>query len=158
MVMHVDPHLLFSDPYFAQVLAGIGDQLAGQRAGMMLWLGSRTKAETLDHVLRMSFLDGVIVSASTSRTPLSMGCSRRRSRRSCSGIAALTRARATWSGRSNQLARRDGAWVLTEPKTAAGHRTIDLGHAPDALRALRDHQRRMAQERRRAGATTASCS
>ncbi len=70
VVMHVDPHLLFSDPYFAQVLAGIGDQLAGQRAGMMLWLGSRTKAETLEQVLRMSFLDGVIVSASTLEDPL----------------------------------------------------------------------------------------
>jgi len=70
VVMHVDPHLLFSDPYFAEVLAGIGDYLAGQRAGMMLWLGSRTKQETLDHILWMSFLDGVIVSASTLEDPL----------------------------------------------------------------------------------------
>ena len=70
VVLHVEPHLLFSDPYFAQVLAGIGDQLAGQRAGMMLWLGSRTKQETLDHILWMSFLDGVIVSASTLEDPL----------------------------------------------------------------------------------------
>jgi len=69
VVMHVDPHLLFSDPYFAQVLAGIGDQLAGQRAGMVLWLGSCTKAQTLDHVLRMSFLDGVVMSASTLEDP-----------------------------------------------------------------------------------------
>ncbi len=49
---------------------------------------------------------------------------------------------------NHQLARRDGGWVLTEPKTAAGHRTIDLGHAPDALAALLNHQRRMALEGR----------
>ena len=70
VVLHVEPSLLFSDPYFAEVLAGIGDHLAEQSAGMMLWLGSRTKAETLDHVLWMSFIDGVIVSASTLEDPL----------------------------------------------------------------------------------------
>jgi len=59
-----------SATYFAVVLQGIGDHLGGQRAGMMLWLGSRTKQETLAHVLWMSFLDGVIVSASTLEDPL----------------------------------------------------------------------------------------
>jgi hypothetical protein len=34
VVLHVEAHLLFSDPYFAQVLAGIGDQLAGQGTGL----------------------------------------------------------------------------------------------------------------------------
>jgi DNA-binding LacI/PurR family transcriptional regulator len=63
VVMHVDPHLLFQDQYFSQLLQGIADHLAGQGAGMMLWLGNRTRAEILDHVLGMSFLDGVIVSA-----------------------------------------------------------------------------------------------
>jgi DNA-binding LacI/PurR family transcriptional regulator len=63
VVMHVDPHLLFQDQYFSQLLQGIADHLAGEGAGMMLWLGNRTKAEILDHVLGMSFLDGVIVSA-----------------------------------------------------------------------------------------------
>jgi LacI family transcriptional regulator len=40
------------------MLQGITDYLAGQRAGMMFWLGNRTKEEILDHVLGMSFLDG----------------------------------------------------------------------------------------------------
>ena len=62
-VLHVDPHLLFQDAYFSQLLQGITDFLAEQNLGMMLWLGNRTKEEVLDHVLGMSFLDGVIVSA-----------------------------------------------------------------------------------------------
>jgi DNA-binding LacI/PurR family transcriptional regulator len=70
VVMHVDPHLLFQDPYFSQLLQGITDYLAEQGAGMMLWLGNRTKEETLDHVLGMSFLDGVVVSASTLEDPV----------------------------------------------------------------------------------------
>lgn len=65
VVLHVDPHLLFQDPYFSQLLQGITDYVAEQGAGMMLWLGNRTKEETLEHVLGMSFLDGVIVSAHT---------------------------------------------------------------------------------------------
>ena len=70
VVMHIDPHLLFQDPYFSQLLQGITDHLAEQGAGMMLWLGSRTKEETLDHVLGMSFLDGVIASADTLEDPV----------------------------------------------------------------------------------------
>lgn len=70
VVMHVNPHLLFADPYFSQLLQGITDHLAGQRAGMMLWLGNRTKEEILDHVLGMSFLDGVIISAHTLEDPI----------------------------------------------------------------------------------------
>ena len=65
VVMHVDPHLLFQDAYFSQLLQGATDHLAETGAGMMLWLGNRTKEETLDHVLGMSFLDGVIISADT---------------------------------------------------------------------------------------------
>ena len=65
VVMHVDPHLLFQDAYFSQLLQGTTDHLAETGAGMMLWLGNRTKEETLDHVLGMSFLDGVIISADT---------------------------------------------------------------------------------------------
>ena len=49
---------------------GITDYLAEQDAGMMLWLGNRTKEETLDHVLGMSFLDGVVVSANTLDDPV----------------------------------------------------------------------------------------
>ncbi len=70
VVMHVDPHLLFQDQYFSQLLQGIADHLAGQGAGLMLWLGYRTKEEILDHVLGMSFLDGVIVSAHTLEDPV----------------------------------------------------------------------------------------
>jgi len=70
VVMHVDPHLLFADPYFSQLLQGLTDHLAEQGAGMMLWLGNRTKEQTLDHVLGMSFLDGVIISAHTLKDPV----------------------------------------------------------------------------------------
>jgi len=70
VVMHVDPHLLFQDQYFSQLLQGIADHLAGQGAGLMLWLGYRTKEQILDHVLGMSFLDGVIVSAHTLDDPV----------------------------------------------------------------------------------------
>jgi LacI family transcriptional regulator len=70
VVLHIDTHMLFEDPYFAQLLQGVSDFLAESSVGMMLWLGNRTKAETLDHVLGMSFLDGVIVSASSLRDPV----------------------------------------------------------------------------------------
>ena len=70
VVVHVDPHLLFPDPYFSQLMQGITDYLAEQSTGMMLWLGNRTKEATLDHVLGMSFLDGVIISAHTLEDPV----------------------------------------------------------------------------------------
>ena len=70
VVLHIDPHLLFQDSYFAQMLQGISDFLAESSVGMMLWLGNRTNTETLDHVLGMSFLDGVIVSASRLQDPI----------------------------------------------------------------------------------------
>ncbi len=62
VVLHVDPHLLFGDRYFSQLLQGISDVLAERGTGMMLWLGNRSKEETLDRILGMS-LDGVIVTA-----------------------------------------------------------------------------------------------
>lgn len=65
VVMHVDPHLLFRDPYFSQLLQGMSDALAERAAGMMLWLGNRTREETLDQILRRGMLDGVIVTAYT---------------------------------------------------------------------------------------------
>ena len=70
VVMHIDPHLLFQDPYFSQLLQGMSDVLSEQAAGMMLWLGNRSKEETLDHILWMGSLDGVIVSAYTLEDPL----------------------------------------------------------------------------------------
>lgn len=70
VVMHVDPHLLFQDPYFSQLLQGMSDVLAEHNAGMMLWLGNRSKEETLDQVLWTGLLDGVIASAYDLDDPL----------------------------------------------------------------------------------------
>jgi DNA-binding LacI/PurR family transcriptional regulator len=70
VVLHIDPALLFSDPYFAPLLAGIADGLAEQGAGMLLWLGNRSQQATLDHVLGRSMLDGVIVTAQRREDPL----------------------------------------------------------------------------------------
>lgn len=70
VVIHVDPHELFQDPYFSQLLQGMSDALSEQTVGMMLWLGNRSKEETLDRILWMSLLDGVIVTASTIEDPL----------------------------------------------------------------------------------------
>ncbi len=63
VVMHIDPHLLFQDPYFAQLMQGMSGALADNAAGMMLWLGNRSKEETLETILSMGLLDGVIVTA-----------------------------------------------------------------------------------------------
>lgn len=70
VVMHLSPHLLFQDPYFTSLLQGLTDALAHQAAGMMLWLGNRSKEETLDQILWMRLLDGVIVTADTLNDPL----------------------------------------------------------------------------------------
>ena len=63
VVLHVDPHTLFSDRYFSLLLQGISDVLAERSIGMMLWLGNRSKEETLERILSMSLLDAVIVTA-----------------------------------------------------------------------------------------------
>lgn len=63
VVMHVDPRLLFQDPYFSQLLQGMSDSLSERSAGMMLWLGNRSKEETLDRILGMGLLQGAIVTA-----------------------------------------------------------------------------------------------
>ncbi len=70
VVMHVDPSHLFGDPYFAQLMQGISGALAGVTAGMMLWLDNRSKEETLETILSMSLLDGVIVTAHQLDDPL----------------------------------------------------------------------------------------
>lgn len=70
VVMHVAAQLTFSDNYFAGLLTGICDSLTEQAAGMMLWLGNRTKQETLDQILSMGMLDGIIVTADTIDDPL----------------------------------------------------------------------------------------
>ena len=70
VVMHVDPHLLFRDPYFGQLLQGMSDEFVDLAAGMMLWLGNRTKEETLDKILSTGLVDGVIVTAHYREDPL----------------------------------------------------------------------------------------
>ena len=70
VVMHIDPHLLFQDRYFSQLLQGMSDALSEQAIGMMLWLGNLSREETLDRVLSMSLIDGVIVSAYNRDDPL----------------------------------------------------------------------------------------
>lgn len=70
VVMHVDPPLLFEDPYFATLLHGLSDVLGEKATGMMLWLGNRSKEETLNRILGMGLLDGVIVTADMLDDPL----------------------------------------------------------------------------------------
>ncbi len=70
VVMHVAAPLTFADAYFSELLTGVCDSLTSQAAGMMLWLGNRTKEETLDNILAMGMLDGVIVTADTIDDPL----------------------------------------------------------------------------------------
>jgi DNA-binding LacI/PurR family transcriptional regulator len=70
VVMHLESHLMFQDPYFSSLLQGVTDALAEQAVGMMLWLGNRSKEETLDQILWMGLLDGVIVTAHQQDDPL----------------------------------------------------------------------------------------
>jgi DNA-binding LacI/PurR family transcriptional regulator len=70
VVIHLPPNLLFQDPYFSRLLQGVTEALADRAVGMMLWLGNRSKEETLDQVLWMGLLDGVIVTASQLDDPL----------------------------------------------------------------------------------------
>jgi LacI family transcriptional regulator len=70
VVMHVDPPLLFEDSYFVALLHGVSDVLADRASGMMLWLGNRSKEETLNRILGTGLMDGVIVSADNLDDPL----------------------------------------------------------------------------------------
>lgn len=70
VVIHVSPDHLFLDPYFNSLLQGVADALAEHAVGMMLWLGHRSKEETLDRVLWTGLLDGVIVTADQLEDPL----------------------------------------------------------------------------------------
>lgn len=70
VVMHIDPHLLFRDPYFGQLLQGMSDAFVDLAAGMMLWLGNRTKEQTLDKILSTGLVDGVIATAHYREDPL----------------------------------------------------------------------------------------
>jgi LacI family transcriptional regulator len=70
VVMHEDAGRLFHDPYFSRLLEGMSDALASQATAMMLWLGNRSKEETLDRILGIGLLDGVIVTANQLADPL----------------------------------------------------------------------------------------
>jgi DNA-binding LacI/PurR family transcriptional regulator len=70
VVMHVDPRRLFEDPYFAQLLQGMSDALSERAVGMMVWLGNRSKEQTLEQILGVGLLDGVIVTAHNVDDPL----------------------------------------------------------------------------------------
>jgi LacI family transcriptional regulator len=70
VVMHLPARMLFQDPYFARLLQGMSDALGEEEAGMMLWLGNRSKQETLGRILAMNLLDGVIVTANFLEDPL----------------------------------------------------------------------------------------
>ena len=70
VVMHVAPPVLFEDSYFVALLHGVSDVLADRASGMMLWLGNRSKEETLDRILGTGLMDGVIVSADNLDDPL----------------------------------------------------------------------------------------
>ena len=48
----------------------MSDALSEQAAGMMLWLGNRSKEETLSRILWLGLLDGVIVTADNLDDPL----------------------------------------------------------------------------------------
>jgi LacI family transcriptional regulator len=70
VVMHVHPPVLFEDSYFVALLHGVSDVLADRASGMMLWLGNRSKEETLSRILGTGLMDGVIVSADNLDDPL----------------------------------------------------------------------------------------
>ncbi len=70
VVMHVESRELFQDPYFSQLLQGMSDALSETATGMMLWLGNRSKQETLDQILSIGLLEGVIVTAYNLEDPL----------------------------------------------------------------------------------------
>jgi len=70
VVVHLSPHLLFQDPYFSQLVQGVIDTLAERAVGMMLWLGNRSRSETLGQILWVASLDGVIVTADHLEDPL----------------------------------------------------------------------------------------
>jgi LacI family transcriptional regulator len=70
VVMHVQAQQLFRDPYFSGLLQGMSEGISERADGMMLWLGHRPKAETLERILRNRTIDGVIATADHTDDPL----------------------------------------------------------------------------------------
>ena len=106
VVMHVESHELFQDPYFSQLLQGMSDALSETATGMMLWLGNRSKQETLDQILGMGLLEGVIVTAYNLEDPL------------VDGLLDVVVSRPCWSAIAVPIARR-----ATSTSTMSGPRT-----------------------------------
>lgn len=69
-VIHVAPTVLFQDRYFSRLLHAVSGALADRGAGMMLWLAELSKEETLDRIVGMRLLDGLIVTADLVVDPL----------------------------------------------------------------------------------------
>src|SRR6476646_10458049 len=69
VVMHVQAQQLFRDPYFSGLLQGMSEGISERADGMMLWLGHRSKAETLERILRNRTIDGVIATADHTDDP-----------------------------------------------------------------------------------------
>jgi LacI family transcriptional regulator len=70
VVMHVEAGTLFHDRYFSELLHGMSEVLSENAVGMMLWLGNRSKEETLRRILGMRTLDGVVVTADQLEDPI----------------------------------------------------------------------------------------
>jgi DNA-binding LacI/PurR family transcriptional regulator len=70
LVMHAPASVLFSDPYFSMVLAGITETLADEATGVMLWLSHGSREETLERILSTHFVDGIIATDTVLIDPL----------------------------------------------------------------------------------------
>ncbi len=70
LVIHEDAQMVFSDPYFSAMLAGVAEALAEKETGLMLWMGHQTKEKTLSRVLETTFVEGIICTATMSDDPI----------------------------------------------------------------------------------------
>ncbi|HXJ67081.1 MAG TPA: LacI family DNA-binding transcriptional regulator, partial [Actinomycetota bacterium] len=70
VVMHVEAQQLFRDRYFSELLHGISEGISEGADGMMLWLGHRSMEQTLERILRIRTLDGVVATADHTDDPL----------------------------------------------------------------------------------------
>ena len=119
VVMHVESRELFQDPYFSQLLQGMTDALSDTATGMMLWLGNRSKQETLDQILGMGLLQGVIVTAYNLEDPLVDGLLSPPSPRCSSVIAAPIAPRVTSMSITSRLrtASRRTSWMQGDARS-----------------------------------------
>ena len=129
VVMHVAVAQTFADAYFAELLTGISDSLSSQTAGMMLWLGNRTKEETLDNILAMGMLDGVIVTADTIDDPLVDGL-----RASNMPVVLIGHRRADRDASYVDIDHEAAAGAITEHLISTGRdRIVHISGRPDSV-------------------------